>query len=311
MTDAIVKYEKKLEMPVQDMGSMRTLLEANQQRLIELIPETSGVSLNMIFSSALEAAMDNRGILRCSGMSIIRSVKKSAELGLSLSKLLRHAHLVPYKGECTLQIGYGGWEDLVYRATIVKMLDCEVIYRGDEYQIEKGSHPNIKHIINPSASHDIEEIVLVYAQAFFGDNIPPRIEWMPLSEVKKIRAESKNSGGGPWVKWFGEMAKKCPVIRLCKHLPKSRESKLMEIALAHEYQMNSRGMMHLIADPAQKKAEWEAMKAEIGGGKAEEVTTSAPETTTAPIPAVTTVTGPDEVNLPDQNPFPPEEEKKW
>ncbi len=259
METQVVKYDKKLSMPVRDAGSMRSLLESNQQRLLELIPSTSGVSLEMIFSGALEAGMDNPRLYSCTGMSIIRSVKKAAELGLSLSKTLGMAYLVPYKTDCTLQIGYKGWEDLVYRATTVDMLDAQVVYRGDEIKIYGGTSPRIEHVMNPTASHADEEVIGVYAVAHFGQL--QRFEWVPIEEIRKIRAESKSPNSVSWVKWFGEMCKAKATIRLCKHLPKSREAKLMELALSHEYEQS--GSMHLIEGGEERKERFERLKASI------------------------------------------------
>jgi len=261
MDTDIVKYEKNMSMPVKDSASLRQLLNANQHALLELIPETSGVSLNIIFSGALEAAMDLPALLNCSGMSIIRSVKKAAELGLSLSKELGMAYLIPRKGKAVLQIGYKGWEDLAYRATLVKMIDVDNVYMGDEFKIEKGTKPCITHVINPTANHDDDQIIGSYAVAHFGNGIPERFEWLPIEEIRKIRAVSPASGRGPWVTWFSEMSKSRALIRLCKHLPKSRESRLMEIALQHEFDAVSHN--HLIEGGDAGRERFEQIKAEV------------------------------------------------
>jgi hypothetical protein len=49
------------------------------------------------------------------------------------------------------------------------------------------------------------------------------LEVMSLEEIEKVRKVSRAANNGPWVSWWGEMARKTVMRRLSKRLPMSTD----------------------------------------------------------------------------------------
>jgi recombination protein RecT len=230
-------YEENLALPVKTAANYIRLLETYKGKLKELLPKTAGVSITVVLSAAIEAVSAKATLRACTAASHLKAIKVSCELGLPVSPTLGWASIIHYKNQAQFQIQYKGWEELVYRATPVKMLDTKLVFKGDRIEIHKGTNPHIDHVSDLTADRSDENIIGAYSVAHFGGDTPPRFEDMNLSEIKKIRQRSKSAHKGPWVTDFGEMTKKTPLLRLIKHLPKSRESRMMEVALQTEYDL--------------------------------------------------------------------------
>jgi len=274
MTDKIIKWEGHWDAPVQNQQNFAGMLGSKEQALIGMIPESSGLDLVTLTTTALECAIDNAALLQCSTISLFMAVKKAAEFGLSLSKELGHGYLVPYynskkkRKDAQLIIGYKGWVELVYRATRVTMIDSGIVYKGDTFNVEKGTTPNVTHIVNIATSHKDADITHFYSVAYFPD-APPRFEVMTLEEVKGIRSRSKSGSRGPWQTDFGQMGCKTAFLRLRKNLPTSRVG-LFARALDHEYKLGGiRNNVHALPEISSQER-MERMQRRIEGGPVKE-----------------------------------------
>jgi recombination protein RecT len=154
---------------------------------------------------------------QCDGVTMLRSVVKAASIGLYIG--MGDAYLVPYKGSCQLQIGYGGMLKLLYRAGM-KCIQVNVVYSNDDFKFIEGTEGKISHI---RALENRGNFVCAYAIAEFnGEKI---IEIMAKSEIDFIMGMSKTTrDDAPWKNFYDEMAKKTVIRRIFKKLPQENLS---------------------------------------------------------------------------------------
>jgi len=153
---------------------------------------------------------------------VINAVQMNLEPGP-----LGYAYLIPYKGICTLQIGYKGMLELVSRSEKVDSVYAYPVYKGDRFKFTLGSNPNIDHTPDIEASTTDIDIIAFYAVAHIKGCSIPRIEVMSRNQVDAIRKRAQAGNSGPWVTDYAEMGRKTVLKRLCKTLPLSVESQRM------------------------------------------------------------------------------------
>lgn len=163
------------------------------------------------------------------------------------------------KWEVQVQIGYKGRIELAYRSPKIKLLKAVLAYENDEIEILEGTEQNIMH--SPALT-DRGRMIGVYAIAKL-DTEETLFEWMPIGDVERIRDEfsdgykrsadnaeaarltlEKATGdkarkgaardlakaeANPWIRDFGEMARKTVINRIAKYLPQTPE---LDLAVA-------------------------------------------------------------------------------
>ncbi len=198
--------------------------------------------------------------------SVIRCLMNCAEMRLEPDSAMQHCHLVPFNTKlasgkkamtCTLIMGYRGFLELVYRAETVVNIWAEVVYGDDEFSYQKGTDPRIIHKPKIDNPHEDKDIIGVYSVA---ENKHSRktFEVMGRGEVDKVRASSKASDDGPWVAWWGQMARKTVLRRLCKVLPMSSEFRKAESLDNEQYEAKRIG----------EAAEYREIPLDVGGAGA-------------------------------------------
>jgi recombination protein RecT len=155
-------------------------------------------------------------LLKCDEASVLKCLMDSASIGLEPDG--RNAHLIPYGRECTLVLDYKGLIELARRSGQVSELGAEVICENDAFKYEVGSTP--VHTID--FFKDRGKIIGAWAWCRFKDG-GSQCEVMTKSEIEIVRSGSAAGKGGPWVSYWGEMAKKTVFRRLSKWLPLSPE----------------------------------------------------------------------------------------
>lgn len=163
-------------------------------------------------------------LARCSIASVMRCVMDLARLGLEPGPL-GLAYLIPFKGECTLVIGFRGLVELARRSGQIDRIDAKLVYEAeandpDRFTYEAGSSPKLIH--KPMLTGDRGDVVAAYVIAVFKDG-SQQIEVMTADEIFKIRDRSRAAKSGPWVTDTGEMMKKTVVRRGAKYWPLSAE----------------------------------------------------------------------------------------
>ena len=202
------------------MGKKSTpkeLVEFLESKSLEVAKVTpADRSVDEMVKMAIVAVTDNAKVLECSPISIYRSFMQTCQMGLSLSPILNEAHLIPYGGTCTLQVGYRGWIKLAKESGEVQDIRAVTVYENDEFSVTHGLKPDITHIMATGARGIPTH---VYAVADFKNGYQ-RFEVVPWSDIEKAKQLSKrgNKVNPAWAMWADEMAKKVAIKRLVKTL---------------------------------------------------------------------------------------------
>ncbi len=115
----------------------------------------------------------------------------------------------------------GGIVKKIHQSGDVAFLTARVVYGGDTYRTwidDEGEHVQYEPAENP----DFDTVRQVFAMAKTKDGTV-YVEPLTTRDIEKIRSVSKSKDGGPWSKWWEEMAKKSAVRRLSKRLNLSPE----------------------------------------------------------------------------------------
>jgi recombination protein RecT len=219
---AMIKRDMQAQMP-----SIASALPQTAQRY--LTPER-------LTKVALLAIGKNPSLLNCSRASILQAVMDTAQMGLELGGALGHAYLVPFKQQATAIIGYRGYIALARRSGEIQSVNAQVVYERDEFDLDLASG-EIK-IHRPYMDGDRGKETSVYCVAHYRDG-GGHTEWMPISEIEKIRKRSpsvKRGQSSPWDTDYAEMARKTVVRRAAKYWPLSTE-----LADAINYDLHQEG----------------------------------------------------------------------
>ena len=165
----------------------------------------------------LTAFNRNPKLWDCSKASIASVILQSAQWGVEPDG--RHAHIIPYNGEATLQLDYKGLVALVRRSGEVISIHCDIVCKGDVFKTSLGVV--VEH--EPNYEQEAGEVYAVYATARLKDGSAQSVV-MRKSDVEGIRRRSRSGSSGPWVTDWNEMAKKTAFKRLSKWLPLASEA---------------------------------------------------------------------------------------
>ena len=114
--DSIVKYAKSPEIV---------------QRFTEIVGDQRAA--NVYVNSVIVAVASNDRLQQCTPQSVMKSAADAAILGLSVDPNLKEAYLVPYKDQCTMQVGWRGVRNMAYNSGKVHNMNVGRIYEGQEW----------------------------------------------------------------------------------------------------------------------------------------------------------------------------------
>lgn len=166
----------------------------------------------------------NNDLAACSQASILGAMMTAAQLGLEVNTPVGMAYLIPFKGECTLIIGYKGLIELARRSKRVTQVMAHAVYEGDEFSFEYGLHSDIRHRPIAENREDPAKITHVYAYAKFSDGSDPVFVVLTRKRIESYRRRSRMGSGGPWASDYEAMALKTAVKRLSTWLPLSPQA---------------------------------------------------------------------------------------
>jgi recombination protein RecT len=100
-------------------------------------------------------------------------------------------------------------------------ISTQVVHKNDHFDYQLGDQEYIDH--KPALANR-GDVVAAYAIAKLKDGSTMR-EIMGRDEIERVRSVSKSKDNkyGPWVQWYGEMARKTVLRRLSKRLPMSTD----------------------------------------------------------------------------------------
>lgn len=97
-------------------------------------------------------------------------------------------------------------------------LTAYVVYEGDKFEYQLGDEPHVNHK-PPALDKERGGPIGAYAVATIRETGEKYIEVMSKGQIEEVRQVSRAKNNGPWVDWWGEMARKTVARRLFKQLP--------------------------------------------------------------------------------------------
>lgn len=183
-------------------------LEGRSKLYESMLP--AGYRPDRLITGAMLAVSKMPDLLKCSPVSIAVALGQVAQLGLDVGIT---AHLVPFKGACTMIPDYKGYIELMCKAGARKV-EASVVRQGEHFEYEKGTNPRISH--KPLGS--TAPITHAYAIVWLRGGNDFQFEVMTAEEIEKIRAKSMQWARGELPEWY---ARKTVIRRVAKYVPKN------------------------------------------------------------------------------------------
>lgn len=203
----------------QEKQTMEHMLTLMADEIKKALPEN--VKSERFRRIALTAFNGNAQLQQCEPTSFLAAMMQSAQLGLEPNTPLGQAYLIPYGRNVQFQVGYKGILDLAHRTNQYKNIQANIVYEKDEFDIEYGLNPKLKHI--PNMKEDRGQAIGYYA-VYNLINGGQGFEYMTRAEVERHAQKfSKTYKKGPWQTDFDEMAKKTVLKKVLKYAPMSTE----------------------------------------------------------------------------------------
>jgi len=183
---------------------------------------------------AVQIIKGNNALQKCDAESVLKAVFNISQTGLTLNPVLKYAYLIPRKGKCCLDPGYQGLIKLATDTDNINSINVQLVYEGDECEIDLASNEKIKkHIPYQATGKDQGNILYGYSVATLQDG-EKHVEIMSYKQILEIRDYSesykyekdKAYKNSPWFKNEPEMCRKTIIRRHFKYLPKSDNRQL-------------------------------------------------------------------------------------
>lgn len=151
----------------------------------------------------------------CTEPSIWRALTHAVLAGLAMDG--KRAYGIPYNDQLVYTPHYTGLYIIAKRNPIVRDVRTYLRHADDDWEmVREGDSEHFRH--GPTFSG---ELVGVYCEVTYTDR-PTLREYMPKSEIEKVRNASKMGGDeggsrGPWKEWYSELARKAVARRTLKH----------------------------------------------------------------------------------------------
>lgn len=157
----------------------------------------------------------------CTPQSFLGALMQCAQLGLEPGPM-GLAYLIPYGNEVTLQVGYKGLLQLVWRSEQIASVQSEVVYEGDVFEYAHGIPPTLHHI---PADHRPADAKPTHVYAVLGTKGGGWITRVRTAEQIEAHRKKYSQAGGksPWVTAWDEMACKTVIKLAVKRAPVSSE----------------------------------------------------------------------------------------
>lgn len=187
--------------------------------------KATGLEQKQIESKLISFAYETKKSLEASGQSIMNldaqsikeAFKASLDTGIPVDRR-QLAYVIKYGNAIQYQIGYKGFIHRIKEIQPTASIKAELVFKDDILTIEKvdGQVKYTHKVADPFARMDKLAGVYAYIQYVDNGKTYSFIETMGLDEINKIKGKAKTKM--VWNEWFGEMAKKAVIRRLCKTL---------------------------------------------------------------------------------------------
>lgn len=177
-----------------------------------------GLDADRVARLALTAVRKDRNLAQCSPESFAGALLTAAALGLDPG-INGEAYLVPYKGECTLIVGYQGLARLYFQHPMAKTLTAQAVHANDHFDFAYGTAPYLTHRPALGGPDKRGPIIAYYAAATLANDAVHFVVLTP-EEIADLRATTRKPQIADPQHW---MERKTVLRQLFKLLPKSTQ----------------------------------------------------------------------------------------
>lgn len=225
-----------------EMKTWVDAMKAAQPKFQEINKTVGAVDWAREASFARQIIQASDKLQECPPQTVYDAVVNVAAVGLTLNPAEKLAYLVPRDNKCVLDISYRGLLKIATDTGSILWGMPELVYEGDEF-VYKGPAEKPEHNADVFASNRGTEEGLkggyCIAKTKEGDYL---VTTMTANEIFEVRRCSKaymyyaNKQGqehkaGPWVSFFGEMAKKTLIKRAQKIWPRTDKTQRLDHAI--------------------------------------------------------------------------------
>ena len=195
-----------------------------RQNLTAMAPELKAalpahVSVEKFTRVAMTAIQNTPALQNADRRSLFGAVVRLAQDGLLPDG--REAAIVMFGQQAQAMPMIAGVLKKIRQSGEVAKISAQVVYENDSFVVSYGFDEDVTH--NPPALNEPRgKPIGAYATAVLKDG-SRLLEVMSLEEIEQVRNVSRAKGNGPWVTWWGEMARKTVMRRLSKRLPMSTD----------------------------------------------------------------------------------------
>lgn len=228
------------------MTDARQLSPLNQARetITRMQPEFAAalppqIPVERFVRTTLTAISMQPDLLEADRRTLIAAAMKAAQDGLLPDG--REAAFVIFRGKAGPAVQYmpmiSGLLKKLRNSNELESFAAHVVYERDVFEYELGDNERIAH--KPYLDGDRGKPKAAYAIARLRTGGVLR-EVMSVEDIEKVRSVSRARESGPWVQWWGEMARKTVSRRLIKRLPSSSDD--LARVLEHDDETNDLSM---------------------------------------------------------------------
>ena len=168
---------------------------------------------------AMTAIQNNPALQNADRRSLFGAIVRLAQDGLLPDG--REAALVLFGNKAQAMPMIAGVLKKIRQSGEVAKVSAHVVHANDHFVWKLGFDEDVEHA-PPALDQPRGQPIGAYATAVLKDG-SRLLEVMSLEEIEQVRAVSRASKNGPWVTWWGEMARKTVMRRLSKRLPMSTD----------------------------------------------------------------------------------------
>jgi recombination protein RecT len=195
-----------------------------RQNLTAMAPQfqaalPSHVTVEKFTRVAMTAIQNQPDLAQVDRQSLFGAIVRLAQDGLLPDG--REAAIVKFGNKAQAMPMIAGILKKVRQSGDVSKVSAQVVYEKDEFVWHLGFDEDVTHN-PPPLDQPRGKAIGAYATAVLKDG-SRILEVMNFDEIEQVRKVSRASGNGPWVQWWGEMARKTVMRRLSKRLPMSTD----------------------------------------------------------------------------------------
>lgn len=177
------------------------------------------ISVEKFKRVALTAIQNTPALVNADRRSLFGAFVRLAQDGLLPDG--REAAIVMFGNKAQAMPMIAGILKKIRQSGEVAKVSAQVVYERDKFIVKYGFDEDVEHV-PPALNEPRGEPIGAYATAVLKDG-SQLLEVMSLEDIQAVRKVSRAASNGPWVSWWGEMARKTVMRRLSKRLPMSTD----------------------------------------------------------------------------------------